>query len=91
MMTNTMRCSTCGRALGMHLRRHGASRSIGSIERRAAPAASFVRAPACLAREDGVVEAVKRARTCTVDKGRVAKKGNVVEAKVPDRGVDHAV
>jgi hypothetical protein len=75
----------------LRLRRHRASGTIRRIARRATPATSLERAPVSLAREDGVMEAVERACACTVDEGRVAEQGNVVEAEVPDGCVNHAV
>ena len=90
-MSHIMRDSTCDRALGMRLWRHGTSRPVCSIKRRATPAAALVRAPTRLAREDSVVEAVKGAGTCAINKGRVAEEGDMIKAKVPDRSIDHAV
>jgi hypothetical protein len=73
------------------LRRHGAPRPIRRIARRATPATALERSPACLARENRVVEAVERTCACAVHKRCVAQKGDVVESEVPNGGVDHAV
>jgi hypothetical protein len=75
----------------LRVRCHGAARTISSVKRSTAPAATLVGSPACLASEGGVVEAIKGASACAVNKGCVAEHGDVVEAEVPDRGVDHAV
>jgi hypothetical protein len=73
------------------VRGHGTARTISSVEGSASPAAALVGAPASLACEDGVVEAVEGACAGTVDEWCVAEERDVVEAEVPDRGVDHAV
>jgi len=70
---------------------HGTPRTISSIKGCSTPATALMCAPASLASEDDVVEAVKGARPGTVDKGGVAQERNVVEAEVPDGSVDHAV
>jgi hypothetical protein len=75
----------------IRVRSHGASRAVSGIERSASPAAALVCSPASLACEDGVVEAVERARACAVDEGSMTEERDVVEAEVPNRGVDHAV
>jgi hypothetical protein len=75
----------------LRLRSHGAAGTISSVERRAAPATALVCTPASLAGEGGVVEAVKGAGTGAVDERCVAQQRNVVEAEVPDGGVDHTV
>lgn len=75
----------------LRLRCHGASRAIRSVARSAAPARALNRAPARLASEDVVVEAIEGAWACAVDEGSVAEERDVVEAEVPDGGVDHAV
>ena len=84
---------TSGRAThgALSLSRHGAARAVGGIEGGAAPGAALVGAPASLAGEHGVVEAVERAGSGAVDERSVAQHGDVVEAEVPDRGVHHAV
>ena len=87
---------TCSRTCtGTHgtlsLRLHGAPRTIRSIERRTSPGTAVVRAPAGLASPDSIVEAIESAGSSAVDEGSVAQHGNVVEAEVPHRGVDHAV
>jgi hypothetical protein len=63
---------------------HGASWTISSVPWSAAPAAALVCAPASLACEEGIVEAVERAGAGTVDKGSVTEERDVVEAEVPD-------
>lgn len=68
-----------------------AARTIGGVEGSAAPAATLMCAPARLAREDGVMEAVEGAGACAVDERCVTQERDVVEAEVPDGGVDHAV
>jgi hypothetical protein len=73
------------------VRSHGAAGAISSVERSAAPAAALVCTPASLARKHGVVEAIEGACASAVDEGCVAEEGDVVEAEVPDGGVDHAV
>jgi hypothetical protein len=75
----------------LRMRRHSATGTVSSIERRAAPAATLVCAPASLAGEGGVVEAVEGAGTGAVDERCVAEKRDVVKSEVPDGGVDHAV
>jgi hypothetical protein len=75
----------------VRVRSHGASGTVSSVERSASPAAALVCAPASLACEHGVVEAVEGASACAIDKGCVAEERDVVKAEVPDRGVDHAV
>jgi hypothetical protein len=90
-MTNRLPRHMCASSGTLSLRHHGAPRPVGSIEWRAAPATALMGAPAGLAGEDDIVEAVKGARTCAVDKGSVAHEGDVVEAKVPDGSVCHAV
>lgn len=84
---------TSGRAThgALSLCRHGTARAVSGIEGGAAPGAALVGAPASLAGEHGVVEAVERAGTSTVNERSVAQDGDVVEAEVPDRGVHHAV
>ena len=79
------------RTLPVRLGHHSSPRTISGVERRAAPAAAFVGTPAGLAGEDGVVEAVEGAGACAIDEGCVAQERDVVEAEVPDGGVDHAV
>jgi hypothetical protein len=71
--------------------RHGTARTISSVKGSSSPAAALVRAPASLACEDGVVEAVEGACAGAVDEWCVAEQRDVVEAEVPDRGIDHAV
>ena len=70
---------------------HGAPRPISSVKGCTTPAAPFMGAPASLTGKNGVMETVKRAGTSAIDKGSVAHEGDVVEAKVPDGGVSHAV
>jgi len=89
MMSMSMSRTVSSRPLS--LRHHGAPRSIRSIARCTAPARALDSAPTGLAREDVGVEAVEGAWACAVDEGGVAEEGNVVEAEVPDGGVDHAV
>jgi hypothetical protein len=85
----TARRTMASRALGRRL--HGTTGTVSGIEGSTTPGAAVVGAPASLAGEDSVVEAVECARASAVDKGSVAEDGNVVEAEVPNRGVDHAV
>lgn len=85
----SMSASVSSRSLS--LRHHGTAWAICSIARRTSPACALNGAPASLAGEDVGVEAVEGAWACAVDKGSVAEEGNVVEAEVPDGGVDHAV
>jgi len=72
-----------GSAMGSSRRtsglRHGAARSVGRIERGAAPSGGVVLAPTGLARPHGVVEAVEGGGACAVDEGRVADKRGVVD------------
>jgi hypothetical protein len=75
----------------VRVRSHSAARTISSIKWRAAPATTLMCAPARLAREDCVMEAIEGAGACAVDERCVAQEGDVVEAEVPDGGVDHAV
>lgn len=88
-MSVSVAVSDTSRSLGV--RCHGAARTISSVKGSAAPAATLVGSPACLASEGGVVEAIKGASACAINKGCVAEHGDVVEAEVPDRGVNHAV
>jgi hypothetical protein len=70
---------------------HGTARTISSVEGSTSPAAALVGAPASLTCEDCVVEAVEGACAGAVNEWCVAEERDVVEAEVPDRGVDHAV
>ena len=83
------RCAMASRALRGRL--HGTTGAVSGIEGSTSPRAAVVSAPASLASKDSVVEAVECAGASTVNKGSMAEDGNVVEAEVPNRSVDHAV
>jgi hypothetical protein len=87
----TMRGMVSMSSRSIRVRSHGATGPISSVEGSAAPAAALVCAPASLASKGSVVEAVRGAGTGAVDEWCVAEKRDVVEAKVPDGGVYHAV
>src|SRR5690242_3193003 len=65
------------------LRRHCAPRAIGSIKWRTSPGTAVMCAPRSLACEDGVMEAVERARPGSVHERSMTEHGDVVEAEVP--------
>lgn len=83
------RTGTAHRALG--LGSHSTPGPISSVKGSSSPSTAVVGTPASLACPDSIVEAVECAGSSTIDEGSVAKDGNVVEAEVPDRGVDHTV
>ena len=58
---------------------HGATRAVSSVAGSTAPCRPVVLAPAGLAGEGSIVEAVKGGRTSTVDEGRVTDERNVVD------------
>lgn len=82
---------TIARHRTLSLRSHGTAGTISSVEWGAAPRAALECSPACLACEDGIVEAVEGTGACAVDERCVAEERDVVEAEIPDGGVDHAV
>jgi len=75
----------------VRVRSHGTARTVSGVEWSATPATTLMCAPTSLTCEDSVVEAVKGAGASAVDERCVAQEGDVVEAEVPDGGVDHAI
>lgn len=72
------------------VRCHGASWTVSRVEWRTT-AATLGGTPTSLAGEDGVVEAVERARAGSVHERSVAEERDVVEAEIPNGSVYHTV
>ena len=63
---------------------HRSAWPVRCVKGSAAPTSTIVSAPACSAREQGIVEAIKGGWARAVNEWRVAEKRDVVEAKVPN-------
>ena len=67
-----------------------ATRSVRSIER-STTKGTLVNTPPSLPRPECITEAIERSESLRIRERHVAHERNVVEAEVPDTGIDHAV